>query len=132
MTTTYYTDNQFNRLPKWARDLINNIRSQRDSAVRALNEMLDSETESPISYTTFVHTGEKDGYARMQTAPQFKKKYIHAKRVDFNHLGLELHVSIRDDHIEVSYERTNSATGVVTFVPTGFQQFEIRPGCPEA
>jgi hypothetical protein len=78
-----------NKLPKWAQEYIRNIERDRELSVRALNEFVDTQTESPIWVDEGVCTGEESG-------PAFKRHYIQAYQVTFRvgtqevYIGLDL------------------------------------------
>lgn len=94
--------NDIAKLPKWAQDHIAKLRRERDLAVRALNESLDHQKESPIFYTDHVYTGEDVG-------PSEKVFYIQSDHVTFRQFGIELDVSTLA-HSQRSYGGTHAIT----------------------
>ena len=104
--------NDLTKLPKWAQTHIRDIARQRDDAVRSLNEFVDSQTESEISYDDSVNTGESAG-------PSNKTEYINgANTITFRHAGIELDVCIYPkDCIRLSYSKIGRGFYDIAFLP---------------
>lgn len=120
------TRERIDKLPEWAQKHIEKLLRERAEAVNTLNAFVDQQTPTQISFTQHPCTGEQAG-------PSQKKRYIHAREVQFRHAGVRLDVYLtqKDDHqrsfgIELSWsaidERVNhlpmivSAFGRVTLV----------------
>lgn len=82
----------FDKLPKYAREHIRDIERERDVAIRALNECLDNQTESPIFITDLICTGEEQG-------PTFKTRYIQGHRITIRHAGIEADIVLRPQDV---------------------------------
>jgi hypothetical protein len=91
------TQEQFDKLPKWVREYIEKIERERDTAVRTLNEAVDQQTPSIVSYTEFACTGEKQG-------PSPKTVYVQTHQIDFEYNSMKLSVICHNDEIRLRYE----------------------------
>lgn len=109
------------KLPKWAQYEIANLRRDRDMAIRALNEHLDRETESPFYFDDLVCTGEEKG-------PSFKRKYVQTHKMTVKHAGVELVIVIRrgDESIDMHWNAPGQPCQDVAFIPTSFQAASLK------
>lgn len=98
------------KLPKWAQVHIKELARERDTAIRALNEYVDGQNESPIFYEDLVSTGEERG-------PSLKRVYVQSRNVEIVFGGLHLQVYLRDT-IELRWEDITRGMSHVAFVPT--------------
>lgn len=73
---TKSSSSNFDKLPRWARDLIIDLTREREVAVRALNEFRDEQTPSSIWHEKRICTGEAAG-------PVEHRRYLQAYRVSF-------------------------------------------------
>lgn len=111
---------KLDKLPKWAQDYINGIERERETAIRALNEYLDDQTESPFYVDELECTGEQPG-------PSHKRRYIQARRMVVNHGGVELTIYLRDkEAIEMQYESRDGTMEEVALIPLGFQRITLK------
>lgn len=102
------------KLPKWAQDHIKELERERDAAIRALNEYVDGQTESPIFYDDLVSSGENRG-------PSLKRVYVQSHKVEIIHNGVHLCIWLRD-HIDLQWGHPKRASGARTaFIPTSLQ-----------
>jgi len=91
------------KLPKWAQEKIAVLERERKTAIDALNEALDSQTESPFYIDDWVSTGEKVG-------PSFKTRYVQAYKMCVKWMGVVLTIlpckndGQRRDGIEIKWE----------------------------
>ncbi len=69
------TQEQIDKLPKWARNHIKYLGMERDAAVRALNEYIDEQTKSAFSVTDNICSGEEKG-------PSRKVRYIQTYKME--------------------------------------------------
>lgn len=101
------------KLPVWAQDHIKELERERETAIRALNEYVDGQTESPIYYDDMVSTGEERG-------PSSKRVYVQSRNIEIAHGGVHLEVDLRGEVIAIKWEDANKAMANVAFVPTSF------------
>ena len=102
------------KLPKWAQVHIKELARERETAIRALNEYVDGQAESPIFYDDLVSSGEEVG-------PSLKRVYIQSHKVEIVHNGVHLSIWLRD-HIDLQWGHPKRASGVNTaFIPTSLQ-----------
>lgn len=114
------TEEQFNKLPKWAQEEFKTIQRQREEAIKSLNEYVDNQTESPFSVDDYVSTGEEEG-------PSKKVRYIQAYCVRVKHAGVDLRVYANEDNsIRIQYGKQNYSIGEVALIPVSFQTIEIK------
>ena len=104
------------KLPVWAQEEIRNLERERDNAIKALNDALNHQTESPIFYWDYVSTGENQG-------PTQKTFYIQTRRIEINHAGVEVSILLRDDHIYISWGGHNRKDAA--FIPSSYQAAHI-------
>lgn len=108
-------DKQFEKLPKWAQAEINNLKRERETAIRALNRYVDNQTQSEIYIEENESTGEQRG-------PSRKTRYIQGHRIEFKHAGVSLSVSVyRDGQIELQWGGGDIHGNEVAFIPTSYQ-----------
>lgn len=89
------------KLPKWAQEHINGLQRQRDAAVKALNESLDTQTKTGIYIDSLECTGEQQG-------PSHKRRFIQGEVLNFAHAGILLRVSIyQPDKIQLQWDVTD-------------------------
>ncbi len=108
------------KLPKWAQMHIKTIQRQRDTAINALNEHNDTQTESPFYIEELICTGEGEG-----GSPAYKKRYIQAHKMSVLHEGVLLDILLRDKHIDISWSNGKYGSGDVAFIPATFQQARL-------
>lgn len=107
------------KLPKWAQEYIQDLRRERETAIETLNEYLEHQRPSPFFVSDLVSTGEERG-------PSLKKWYIQSRRVEVEHAGVYLHIMLRDDCIELSYNAPEKyASGNVALIPHSFQMIHL-------
>lgn len=111
------------KLPKWAQTEMQNLQRERDTAVKALREYVDGQTESEIYIDNLECIGEKKG-------PSLIRRYINGEhQVTFAHAGINLTVSIfRDNSIELRYGRSQRPMGGwdVALIPKTTGNIELR------
>ena len=108
------------KLPKWAQDHIRTLERQRDAAVQALNEHLDSQTEAPFYFEDHVSTGESNKF--------FKRFYVQTHKITVEWAGVELNILLRpsDNVIDLRWNGIKgSRLQHVAFVPKSFQSAEL-------
>ena len=108
------------KLPKWAQEHINTIKSERDHAVRELNRYCDAQTESPFRIHELVCTGEEQGATE-------KVRYIQTHRVEVVWKGVELSIILRpsEDGMDLQWSTPDHAIGLIAFVPTSYQSARL-------
>lgn len=94
-------------IPKKVEERIKDLERQRDIAVRALNDVVDGQTPSGIYVQRADCTGEKPG-------PTFRKVYIQTHTLEINHAGVKLHILLREDKVDISFD--NSIIGEVVSI----------------
>ncbi len=112
------------RLPQWAQQHIKYLTQERDIAIRALNDHIDSQTPSSIYYDEYLCTGERTG-------PTNKRFYIQTNRITVRSCGVELAISCddgkgqRDAGISLQWYDRDRSGNHIAFVPTSFQQASL-------
>ena len=112
------------RLPKWAQEMITDLQRERETAIKALNDHLDSQTPSPFRIEDMVCTGE-------QTAPSKKVVFIQTYKMTVEFKGIRLDILTSDDShqrqagIELSWDRTNRMCEGIGLVPVSFNKVLI-------
>lgn len=108
------------KLPKWAQEHIQKIERQRDDAVKALNEYVDNQTESPFYFEDWVSTGEDSG-------PTTKRVYIQTNQIVVEYAGVELEILLRksEDHINLQWHSLDNHTGDVALIPHMYQSAKL-------
>lgn len=103
------------KLPKWTKELIKNLRRERDVAIRSLRDHENRQTKSRISHTENVSTGEKIG-------PSEVTYYIHARRIKFD---------VGKSYVEVGYSNHGElqiwADRGVVFIPESHNVLAVYP-----
>lgn len=116
------TPDQIAKLPKWARDHIDNLVRQRTVAVRSLNDFCDASTPSPFKINESVCTGEERG-------PSNKTSYVQAHTIVVEWKGVELTVSAHDygngSGIKLSWSTIGHTMREVAFVPESYQSARL-------
>lgn len=67
-------------LPKWAQAYIENLRMERDAAIRALNHMVDQDTPSPSYFEEHPCTGEERSTLFSQIVEAAKTVALYEQR----------------------------------------------------
>lgn len=102
------------KLPKWAQAHIKKIERERDVAIRALNDVLDSQEPSPIFYDDLVSTGENTG-------PTSKRFYVQSHKITVEHNGVSLSI-YAGRNIDLRWESAGGKfNNFVAFVPNSHQ-----------
>lgn len=126
--STKLTDEQMGKLPKWARDYFVDVARERDTALRALNNYVDTQTPSAFYIDELECTGEDRG-------PTSKRRHIQTHKITVQHNGVRLDVSINCHHPDAISLQWGSERGScerhVAFIPTSFMAAELAP-CKEA
>lgn len=105
------------KLPQWAQEHIRALERQRDDVILVLNRTIDQQSPSGIFYDESPCTGENPG-------PTFKRVYVHASQLNFEHAGVGLRVYLphHGKHVELQwYAGEWGVVDEVAFVPQGFQ-----------
>lgn len=120
-------DEKIAKLPKWAQDHIEKLSGERNAAVHALNQFLDTQTEGPVSVTEMLCLGENPG-------PSLKRHYVQAKRLRFVWRGVRLDVFLvaendnqRPGSIELSFGSADESDLIssVGVCPIGYNQMVL-------
>jgi hypothetical protein len=92
------------KLPRWARDYINQLAMERETAIRNLNKYLDEQKPSPYFTEELMCTGEEK--ERGSAGPTNKIRYIQASGIACKHPKEKVGVRMRvvDDGIMISLE----------------------------
>ncbi len=112
------------KLPVWAQKYIERLESEREIALRKLNEVLDTTTPSAFYIDELECTGEGKG-----SEPTVKRQYIQAYKISCAAHGIELDVSIFASNdkkaIKLSWGSTVRGMADVAMVPMSFNQVEL-------
>ena len=111
------------KLPKWAQDHIADLQRQRDTAVKALRDWTDTQTEQPISVDEMecIQAG----------GPVCMTRYIEGHRLTIKWMGIELSVllqtdgSMSDNSIDLKWTSEARHSGHVAMIPTSFQSVSL-------
>lgn len=111
------TQEQIDRLPKWAREHIETIERQRDNAKKALSEMLDDQTPNEFRYDDYVNG-------------DFVTRYVQTYKMTVVHEGVRLDIVLPKGSqgrqgIEITWASEDRGMRELCFVPTSFQQASI-------
>lgn len=117
------TAEQIAHLPKWAQDHIAKLERERSVSVRALNEYLDNQTESPFRYWDLIGTGEKFG-----GGPSSKTHFVQTNKMEVHWAGIELAILIREKQQELDLQWCASAGRIteVALIPQSFQSVRLK------
>lgn len=118
------TEQQIEKLPKWAVEHITSLTREREAAVAALNKYIDGQSESPVFIDELESTGEERSDGR--NPPSFKRRYVQAHRVSFEWLDIRLDVALERDSISLRWGTSDRAMSEVAFVPRAYQQAELK------
>lgn len=102
------------KLPKWAQGYIKDLESQREAAIRKLNEMCDNQTPSPIYVDDWACTGEDRG-------PTTKRQYIQAYKISFDYAGLTLDVTCFNDQVKLQWQENGHSMNEIAMIPEAYQ-----------
>lgn len=117
------SDEQLNKLPKWAQEEFRNLQRERDLAVRQMNAITNQQTESPIYCDDYVCSGEQQG-------PTCKRRFFQGKRVTINWEGVKLEIYCSDGTgqrhrgIQLSWCQADMH-GDVALIPEGYMQARL-------
>lgn len=113
------TQEQIEKLPKWAQEYIRDVERQRETAVLALNTYCDEQTPAPLHVEELECTGEERG-------PSFKTRYIQGRRIAATWQGVNLYIYLADDCIELKWEGQRRSLDECAFIPYSFQAARIK------
>lgn len=87
--TTNLDDPRIAKLPAWVQAVIATLETQRDVAVRVLNDFCEQSKPSPFYVEDYVCTGESVG-------PKTKRVYVQTNEIVCAHAGVHLTVRVID------------------------------------
>lgn len=103
------------RLPKWAQELIDTLKRERNTAIAALNKAMDDQTPSSMYIDDWVCTGESSG-------PTVKRRYIQGNTLNVIHDGVSLSITLRSMVIDLKWcQSERGYGGDVCFQPCSYQ-----------
>ena len=105
------------KLPKWAQQYIKGILLERKTAIRALNEYVDSQTPSAFYIDEMESTGEEQG-------PSVKRRYIQGQRMQITHAGITVDIILRDTTIDLQWDEENRH-GDVAMIPSSYMAMRL-------
>jgi hypothetical protein len=112
------TQEQLDRLPKWAKEHFAKLQYERDSAVEQLNSLHDEQTPTDIWVAHIEYsTGEF----------KERKQYIGGTRIEAECKGVHLNVNLTERGLELGWGPAGSGSpiGDMCFIPTSYQQARI-------
>jgi hypothetical protein len=112
------TPEQIEKLPKWAQEGIQNLKRERELAVRKMEALINANQEGSFRVAEFVCT---------TTPPAMYETFIQGTRLDINWKGIEVNIILRDESIDFSYGCERHRMGRVNLTPCSFQQFRLEP-----
>lgn len=107
-----------NILPKWAQELIAQLKNRAAHARHALNKFQDEQTPSPIFIEDYVCTDEKKG-------PTLKRKYLQSHKIQIKYEGVWLEIILRDGYIDVHWGDPDGLPNDVAMIPYSYQQIKL-------
>lgn len=113
------TNEQIQKLPKFAQAYIQDLIRERETAVQALNDWTDTQTPQPFFVEEMLCIGEQRG-------PSLKRRYIEGHRVAVVHQGVRLSIMLRDTAIELQWEDENRGMKEVAMIPQSYQQVRLK------
>lgn len=108
------------KLPVWAREHIETIERERNTAIDHLNEWVDNQTKSPFFFSDLLCLGE-DG----QRKPSTKKVYVQTHHMTVKHAGVRMDITLRGGRIDIQYRDTEELTEAVNMTPQSFQSIRL-------
>jgi hypothetical protein len=110
-----FSQKQYARLPVYAREAIESLIRQRDTAVEKSRQLADTQTPSNIWVEDY---GAEKGHER---------EYVQGDSVVFAFANVCLRVAAYRDNIELSWSEGDApfGTGEVAFIPTSHQQARL-------
>ena len=111
------------RLPKWAQTYIQGLERQRDCAVRAYEEMRDTQTPSAI-YAEEMDSVTASG------GPVNRKTYLQSHAVSIQAHGILLRVATEygnthGESITLSWSKADNFSGDIAFIPLSYQHAKL-------
>ncbi|RME70178.1 MAG: hypothetical protein D6781_06935 [Verrucomicrobia bacterium] len=115
------TQSRIATLPKWAQKLISELVYELNEALSALQRFEDEQTPGPVSVSEHVCDGAHlSGRKRAE-----RVKFIQAERVNIDHRGVKVAVSLSDRGVTITWRPSSKAVGGAAMVPTGVNQVEL-------
>ena len=108
------------KLPKWAKEHIEDVERQRDAAVHQLNRFCDEQTPSAFYVEDHPCIGGKSG-------PSEKRHYLQTHKVAIEYKGVVLEIITRGDAngIVLQWGPPEPMMGEIAMIPTGFQSARL-------
>lgn len=122
-------DNRIEKLPVWAKELIVKLERQRNEAVEALKQYVDTQTKSAFRVVDNLCIGPTGN--EKSSGPQISVRYVDTHRMSVVHDGIVLDVLVPLDRkgIELKWGEDDghlsSTMREVAFIPTSFQSARI-------
>ena len=107
----------FDKLPRWVREHIEQLDRRAVIAERALKEYKDTQTESPYFYDEYLCIG--DG------KPQWYRKYVQTHKISVLHQGVQVDVLLRPDDPSIEISWSNAQNREVPMIPIAYQKIKI-------
>ena len=85
-------------MTKKEKSAFDDIKRQRDEAVRLLHEWQDEQAESPFSISEIDCTTQP---------PRFSTRYVQTNKITCKHAGVEVTMMIEDGYISIRYTDEN-------------------------
>jgi hypothetical protein len=107
------TQQQFDRLPKWAKSYISQLKNELLNSETRLAQHLDDQTPSKIWF----------GYDSLDSP----KRFVQTDHIELEHNGVHLDVNLHDDNIKLSWRctGTRATIGDISFIPESYQQARL-------
>lgn len=111
------TDAQFERLPKYAREYIKDLKYRADQAEDGLERMQDAQRKTKVWTTEYVNS-------------EHINRYFEADNIEIEHKGVRLRVSgmwNEDQDIQLSWTPAGRGmpSGSIGLIPTATQQAKL-------
>jgi hypothetical protein len=119
------SESQISKLPQWAQKYIENVERERNTAVKALLQFKDEQTETNIFYMDHFTIG-KTKQALDGGGPTFINRYIQSKRIQLKlpraKMEMEIYLNEPDQCVEIRCPQ-----GYPYIEPRGNGNFNIVP-----
>lgn len=113
------TEEQLQKLPKWANELIRTLGRERGVAIQKLHQFIDTQSPSCFYHDDLTCTGEQQG-------PSIYKHFVQTCRIVVEHKGVRLEVVALDkDNITLRWDTPDRASSHVALIPISFQSAEL-------
>lgn len=113
---------KIDKLPKWAREYINDLENERDAALRSLHKFRDEDTPSNIYTENMVCTNEQEN----SKAPTVYRRYVQDDKIYIDYNGIRADIFLNRGEIDIQYSLGNRFTADVILQPVSYQKIVLK------